>query len=838
MISFDDIVLSIFPQVTTHLKHVKNDHASQLLPYDGIIAVAAVTYCRYTVRFPSESKPSRIFWSIVLGYLAYNRYDYWLQFYVHLLSFGEHFYLQASQYFTAKKAKENTSIEQVGIQAQVLTVLWTCALVIGHLFYSMSYPNGTYSLFQSRFCKMITEFPLLYTLLKAIYSKVLDWIDYLIPVREFISAHDIITEFVNPSELYAKAGHLLFVTFHIQVGMGFLGIEFLRAEQSRKNALVKIEEDVKGNQQGLDKTINNADKNNGSTKQNGDCKLPTKEQKEPYDASKNFRKGAGPFIFFVALPYMVQIVFYGGLNMYAFHCFRDDIHRTIRLNDLFANDGGRFVATATSKASNLTPDAYATNSETVVTTVYDTFNRNLFSLPKLMLLPGIIAKQPMLLIKITPMILLSDWIKSTIVATITTEVERVNKEVKDLESMRTKVEQYDLKNSELIQRSGYGSIMFTERKWVSLTEQIQDKKARTSLMTRSKTYFAGLQRHFIMMALVDCALAKLIAVGKIFAADIFVYARAIEDMINFVLMRSRAESELASMESSIKVLRELKDIWNASEQRNLLDCSVNSDSSSSGVLVIDDLRYTRGSALVEIKDLKVTPGIYALTGANGSGKSTLFRLLMGCKSNRESVDLHSSIIVNSSGNIQMPSSDVIEITQNFYFPLFSTPFDWIYNIDIFEGVPNQDKKNTMVKKLEEELKSLNFYPETQLRLPDSKLMEDLTSEKDDWFSDLSGGQKSKVELVRKVFLAEQCPKVLLIDETFAPLDPDSKNLVMQKLKNFCRDSIVIVIYHADVKVTEGEEQDQDVACVESSNFFDSNIHVENGALKLRPVCVE
>mmetsp|Transcript_4269 Transcript_4269/g.8167 ORF Transcript_4269/g.8167 Transcript_4269/m.8167 type:complete len:839 (+) Transcript_4269:123-2639(+) len=838
MVSFDDIVLSIFPQVTTHLKHVKNDHASQLLPYDGIIAVAAVTYCRYTVRFPSESKPSRIFWSIVLGYLAYNRYDYWLQFYVHLLSFGEHFYLQASQYFSGKKTKENTSIEQVGIQAQVLTVLWTCALIIGHLFYSMSYPNGTYSLFQSRFCKMITEYPLLYTLLKAIYSKVLDWIDYLIPVREFISAHDIITEFVNPTELYAKAGHLLFVTFHIQVGMGFLGIEFLRAEQSRKNALVKIEEDVKGNQQGLDKTITNAYKNNGSTKQNGDCKLPTKEQKEPYDASKKFRKGAGPFIFFVALPYMVQIVFYGGLNMYAFHCFRDDIHRTIRLNDLFANDGGRFVATATSKASNLTPDAYATNSETVVTTVYDTFNRNLFSLPKLMLLPGIIAKQPMLLIKITPMILLSDWIKSTIVATITTEVERVNKEVKDLESMRTKVEQYDLKNSELIQRSGYGSIMFTERKWVSLTEEIQDKKARTSLMTRSKTYFAGLQRHFIMMALVDCALAKLIAVGKIFAADIFVYARAIEDMINFVLMRSRAESELASMESSIKVLRELKDIWNASEQRNLLDCSVNSDSSSSGVLVIDDLRYTRGSASVEIKDLKVTPGIYALTGANGSGKSTLFRLLMGCKSNRESVDLHSSIVVNSSGNIQMPSSDVIEITQNFYFPLFSTPFDWIYNIDIFEGVPNQDKKNTMVKKLEEELKSLNFYPETQLRLPDSKLMEDLTSEKDDWFSDLSGGQKSKVELVRKVFLAEQCPKVLLIDETFAPLDPDSKNLVMQKIKNFCRDSIVIVIYHADVKVTEGEEQDKDVACVESSNFFDSNIHVENGALKLRPVCVE
>ena len=256
-----------------------------------------------------------------------------------------------------------------------------------------------------------------------------DSVGYLLPLTEFADAHDIITEFVDPSELYVKAGHLLFVTFHIQVGMGFLGISFLRAEQSRKNALVKIEEDLKRNAATVEEEKN--DKNASKMKSSsasGDCD----EKKKEYDPSNSFRKSAGPFIFFVALPYMAQIVLYGGMNMYAFHCFRDDIHRTIRLNDLFDNDGSRFVATATSKVSNLTPESYATNSETVVTTVYDMFNRNLFSLPKLMLLPGIVAKQPMLLLKITPLILLSDWIKSTIVAAITTEVEKVNKEVKDV----------------------------------------------------------------------------------------------------------------------------------------------------------------------------------------------------------------------------------------------------------------------------------------------------------------------------------------------------------------------------------------------------------------------
>ena len=118
--------------------------------------------------------------------------------------------------------------------------------------------------------------------------------------------------------------------------------------------------------------------------------------------------------------------------MYAFHCYRDDLHRTIRLNDLFETTGNRFVATATSKTSKLSPESYATNSETIVTTCYDMINRNLFSLPKLMLLPGIVAKQPMLLLQITPLILLSDWIKSTIVASITNEVEKINKEVKDV----------------------------------------------------------------------------------------------------------------------------------------------------------------------------------------------------------------------------------------------------------------------------------------------------------------------------------------------------------------------------------------------------------------------
>lgn len=308
---------------------------------------------------------------------------------------------------------------------KVLTFVGTALIGVGHLMYSMAYPEEVNSFFQSKLYNICVENPYFSKAMHFLSSKLFDAASYLLPIQEFINAHDIITEFVDPAELYPKIVHLFFVTFHIQVGMGFLGIEFLRAEQSRKNALIKIEDDVK-------KHATEVQSANGRNTNDKNKKKSTDESEEKYDASRKFRKSAGPFIFFFALPYMLQIVLYGGMNMYAFHCFRDDIHRAIRLNDLFANDGSRFVATATAKESNLSPDAYATNSETVVTTVYDMVNRNLFSLPKLMLLPGIIAKQPMMLLKITPMILFADWIKSTIVSAITTEVERVNKEVKDV----------------------------------------------------------------------------------------------------------------------------------------------------------------------------------------------------------------------------------------------------------------------------------------------------------------------------------------------------------------------------------------------------------------------
>lgn len=173
--------------------------------------------------------------------------------------------------------------------------------------------------------------------------------------------------------------------------------------------------------------------------------------------------------------------------------------------------------------------------------------------------------------------------------------------VRQVDSMRVKVEQFDMKNAELIQRSGQGATQFTQRRWEELTVSIQEKQISVDLLRRTKGFFQWLQRNFIFSVLIDCALANLIAVGKIVSAEIFVFSRAIEDAVDLVLMRSRAESELARMATEIERLQQLEQLWEKSKNRSLLPCHVASPESLSNGISIRNLQYSRGTAMVSSK---------------------------------------------------------------------------------------------------------------------------------------------------------------------------------------------------------------------------------------------
>jgi len=726
-----------------------------------------------------------------------------------------------------------------------------------------------------------------------------DAFHYMFPITELTASYDIITNFVsNKTLLHDMICHLGFVTCHIQMGLGHIGIAFLTSEQRRKNMLIRMDVDNENDD-------NEEEKNAGGSSSSGKV---TKKKGEKSDISRKFRRSAPAFIFFTVLPYMFQIIFFGNLNKFAFIQVQNQIHRSVRIHELFDHDA-HLTALASDGAT--APGLYANSMDTVVATAYDMFNRKLFSLPKLILLPSIVARQPLLLAKIFPFIFVTDWVKGRIVASVTDKVEQFTNEARDVKAVRQKVEQFDMKNAELLRRSGNGAIEYTERRWDELTLEYQAKMVAGDLLKRTRGFFLWLQRNFVFVVLIDCALAKLLAEGSIAVAEIFVFSRAIEDVVDLLLIRSRSESELATLMSHVVRLKGLDELWSKSKEARVLPCGIETalehyqhgtkqhssgGASASGGITLNNLQYSRGTASVSMEHLVIEPGIYAVTGANGSGKSTLFRLLMACDTNERPIDLHESIelgtpihhwdlsdklilpedsckapdegcnVIEKSEDdaegssdtmddgveaeeipvtsIILPSSDIVEISQTFYWPLYSKPIDWIYQ----KHMANEAERKESVLRVAQELQSLSFAQalgdENESSDDDEssviksneavieRLMDNLQEEKEDWFSELSGGQKSKVELVRKVFLRDECPSVLLVDETMAPLDPASKSQVMSKLKDFCEGSVVLVIYHTDVGASDSDDDE----CVPSNSFFDHNLHVVDKHLTTRPVC--
>jgi hypothetical protein len=160
-------------------------------------------------------------------------------------------------------------------------------------------------------------------------------LSYLFPVAEMQAAYDIMAAFADPAVLEKQAWHLLFVTFHIQVGMGYLGIGFLRKEQHRRNQLVRL--DVPDKTEREENAKKNATDGNGTNDVSSSASA-TATTNSNLQRSQRFQRGAAPFILLSALPYMFQIILYGNINKFAFTCLQHDLHRQVRLNQLFDND--------------------------------------------------------------------------------------------------------------------------------------------------------------------------------------------------------------------------------------------------------------------------------------------------------------------------------------------------------------------------------------------------------------------------------------------------------------------------------------------------------------------
>lgn len=283
---------------------------SSSFPYEATIAAIAICFFRLTVRWQKQ-EPAVLRWFFcgLLAALAFTQKSYELLAAVEIFSYMVSWLSLRPPLFPT-----STPQQQIIVRLLSIAVGAMASMLIAHGIFGSG---------------------LLLKLLRLLTpSFVVQTLEYLFPITEMVAAYDIMQQLALEPDMYRRMiQHLFFVTFHIQVGMGFLGIDFLRNEQSRRNMLIRLDVHEKEDEGSSPKQNNNGASSGGDA--NGDDETSAKRLSE---RSRKFQRGAAPFIFKVAFPYMIQIIIYGNINQFAFSCVHDEMHRTIRFRQVFEHD--------------------------------------------------------------------------------------------------------------------------------------------------------------------------------------------------------------------------------------------------------------------------------------------------------------------------------------------------------------------------------------------------------------------------------------------------------------------------------------------------------------------
>ena len=185
-------------------------------------------------------------------------------------------------------------------------------------------------------------------------------------------------------------------------------------------------------------------------------------------------------------------------------------------------------------------------------------------------------------------------------------------------------------------------------------------------------------------------------------------------------------------------------------------------------LSIDRLtKQYQNKIAVDRISLRLNTGIYGLLGANGAGKTTLMRMVCG-------------ILKPTSGTITFDGIDVSEeryrsmlgyLPQDFgYYPEF-TGEDFLLYMAALKGMRKPQARRKTVELLK--LVSLHDVAKKKIKT-------------------YSGGMKQRLGIAQALL---NQPKILVLDEPTAGLDPKERVRFRDLIKDVGKDSIVLLSTH-------------------------------------------
>jgi len=182
--------------------------------------------------------------------------------------------------------------------------------------------------------------------------------------------------------------------------------------------------------------------------------------------------------------------------------------------------------------------------------------------------------------------------------------------------------------------------------------------------------------------------------------------------------------------------------------------------------------------ILESIDISITSdNIFGLLGPNGAGKTSLFSILAGLSKPSEGEVLYDSKIVNNLNFEKRSELGVIYLPQE----------------------PSVFRELTVEENIKAALEAKK-YEKKKIHNKFTRISEefDLMSIKTQKCNSLSGGQRRRVEIARAIALN---PKLILLDEPFAGIDPLIINEIKTLIKNLKEKGIGVLISDHNVNAT-------------------------------------